>query len=74
MEMTMTELKSWQEKTVVLHLFDGEVTTAKIHFVDEEYEDIIVTVLTSNRHYEQLGKAAFTIRAADIERVHCVEG
>jgi hypothetical protein len=35
--MTIIELKTWQDKTVVLHLHDGEITTAKIDFVDEEY-------------------------------------
>lgn len=67
--MTISELKIWQDRTVVLHLHDGEITTAKIDFVDEEYEDIIVTVLTSNRHYEQPSDRAFSIRASDIERI-----
>ena len=45
------------------------VTTAKVDFADAEYEDIIVTVLASNRQYEKADKSAFAIRAADIERV-----
>jgi hypothetical protein len=73
-KMTIDELKPWQEKTVVLHLYDGEVTTAKVDVVDAEYEDIIVSVLTSNRHYERPRELArFAIRAADIQRIDLAE-
>lgn len=67
--MTISELKPWQDKTVVLHLFDGEITTAKVDFVDAEYGDIIVTVLASSRHYENADKSAFAIPAAHIQQV-----
>jgi hypothetical protein len=58
-KMTIDELKPWQEKTVVLHLYDGEITTAKVDFVDAEYEDIIVSVLTSNRHLRAARRTSF---------------
>jgi hypothetical protein len=67
--MTISELQPWKDMTVILHLLDGEIATAKVDFVDAEYEDIIVTVLASNRQYEKADKSAFAIRAADIERV-----
>lgn len=67
--MTINELRPWLDKIAVLHLCDGEITTAKVVFVDAEYEDIIVSVLTSNRDYVQPEKNAFTMRSADIERV-----
>jgi hypothetical protein len=67
--MTINDLKFWQDKVVVLSLRDGEVTTAKVNFVDSEYEDIIVTVLASNRHYERPSERAFTIAAVDISSI-----
>jgi hypothetical protein len=67
--MTIDDLKPWQDKVVVLCLRDGEVTTAKVDFVDSEYEDIIVTVLASNRHYERPAERAFAIAAADISSI-----
>jgi len=46
--MTFAEMRPYQDKTVVLNLADGEVTTAKISFVvDTEYEDIIVYVVST---------------------------
>jgi hypothetical protein len=67
--MTIDDLKFWQNKVVVLSLRDGEITTAKVDFVDLEYEDIIVTVLVSNRKYEQPSERAFAIAAADISSI-----
>jgi hypothetical protein len=71
--MTTGDLKPWEDKTVVLHLYDGEITTAKVDFIDAEYEDVIVTVLASNRHYERAKERAFAIRAADIQRIDPAE-
>ena len=68
-DMTIDELRPWQDRMVVLYLHDGEITTAKIDFVDAEYDYIIVSVMTSNREYVQPEKNAFTIRAADIQRI-----
>ena len=67
--MTISELKPWEDRTVVLHFFDGEITTAKIDFVDAEQEDIIITVLQSNRQYENTDRNAFAVLAAHIQRV-----
>jgi hypothetical protein len=67
--MTLDELKPWEDRVVVLHLHDGEVTTARVDFVDSEYEDIIVTVLSSNRDYMRPDQQAFTIAAADVASI-----
>ena len=67
--MTISELKPWEDKTVVLHFFDGEITTARIDFIDAEHEDIIITVLQSNCRYENADRSAFAILAAHIQRV-----
>jgi hypothetical protein len=41
--MTIAEITPpYLDKTVILRLPDGEITTAKIAFVDNGYEDIIV--------------------------------
>jgi hypothetical protein len=40
--MTIAEITPYLDKTVILRLSNGEITTAKIAFVDNEYEDIIV--------------------------------
>ena len=68
-KMTIGELKLWEDKTVVLHFFDREITTAKIDFVDAEHEDIIITVLLSNRQYDDADRSAFAILAAHIQHV-----
>ena len=47
--MTIAELRPYQDKTVILHLHDGETATAKIAFVDDEYEDIIVDIIDTDR-------------------------
>lgn len=70
--MTIAELKPYEDKTVVLHLTDGEIATAKIAFVDAEYEDIIVDIIDTNRpqQYKQsIRLAAFTIKASDLASV-----
>lgn len=67
--MTVDELKIWEDKIVVFSLRDGEVTTAKVDFVDREHEDIIVTVLSSNRFYDRPSEQAFAIAAADITSI-----
>lgn len=67
--MTIAELRRYQDKTVVLRLNDGEIATAKIAFVDVEYEDIIVEILETNRPEQYrlpINSTAFTIRASDL--------
>ena len=68
--VTVAELKPYEDKTVLLHFRDGEVATVKVVFVDAEYEDIIVDIVTTNRPhiYKNLSSAAYTISAVEIER------
>ena len=47
--INVSELKPFENRTVVAHLNDGEIATVKIAFVDAEYEDIIVDIVTTNR-------------------------
>jgi hypothetical protein len=69
--MTITELRPFQDQTVILRLRDGEIATAKIAFVDAEYEDIVVDIVQTNRPEQYKGPpdSAYTIRAADIASV-----
>ncbi|HLO07767.1 MAG TPA: hypothetical protein VK198_14055 [Terriglobales bacterium] len=65
--MTMAEIRPYQDKTVILKLSDGEITTGKIAFVDAEYEDIVVDIISTNRpgNYRQ-SDATYTIAIADL--------
>jgi len=68
--MKVAELKPYEDKTVVLHLSDGEIATAKIVYVDAEYEDIIVDMVRTNRpdgYQKPIGTSAFAVRISDIE-------
>ena len=67
--MTVAELKPLEDKTVALRLRDGEVATANVIFVDAEYEDIIVDIVTTNHPltYRGPSNAAYTIPAAEVE-------
>ena len=38
------DLEQFLDKTVVLHMMDGETAKVRVDFVDKEYEDIIVKV------------------------------
>jgi len=69
--MTVSELKQYQDKTVIVHLKDGEVATVKISFVDAEYEDIIVDIIATNSPDEYKGPAnsAYTIPVAALTSV-----
>ena len=52
-----------------LQLTDGEVATAKVVFVDAEYEDIIVDIITTSHPlmYKGPSNAAYTIPMVDVE-------
>jgi len=65
--MTIAEIRPYQDKMVILTLLDGEITTAKIAFVDAEYEDIVVDVIRTNRpdSYRD-SNSAYAIAAADL--------
>jgi hypothetical protein len=68
--MTLTEVQAYQDRTVIVKLMDGEVTTCKIVFVDSEYEDIVVDILSTNRpaNYRNAG-ASYTVLVADLVSV-----
>ena len=55
--MKITEVKPYEDRTVILHLRDGEIATAKIAFVDAEYEDIIVDIVRTNRWWLWIGRS-----------------
>jgi hypothetical protein len=65
--MTIAEIRPYQDKKVILTLSDGEITTAKIAFVDAEHEDIVVDVICTNRpdNYRD-SNAAYTIAATEL--------
>ena len=70
--MTIAELKPYQDKTVVLNLHDGECATAKVTYVDEEYEDIIVDIFHTSRpeaYKVSINSCAFTIPAAAVDSI-----
>jgi hypothetical protein len=69
--MTIDELRPYQDKTVVLHLDDGEIASVKIIFVHTEYGDITVDIVHTNRleKYKGLADSAYAILAADIASV-----
>lgn len=73
--MIMAEIRPYQDKTVILKLSDGEITTGKIAFVDTEYEDIVVDIISTNRpaNYGQ-SDATYTIAIADLIAVEEVLG
>jgi hypothetical protein len=73
--VTIAEVRSYQDKTVILKLSDGEITTAKIAFVDAEYEDIVVDIISTNRpdNYRH-SDAAYTIAAGDLVSIEEVSG
>jgi hypothetical protein len=47
--MTIAEIKLYEHKTVTLRLSNGEITTAKILHVDDEYSDLVVNIISTNR-------------------------
>jgi hypothetical protein len=68
--MNIAELKPYEDKTVILHMRDGEITTAKIVFVDAEYEDIIVDIVQTNRpetYQKPIQSSAFAVRLSDLD-------
>jgi hypothetical protein len=70
--MTISDLKPYQDKTVVLRFRDGEVAKVKVAFVDVEHEDIIADIVETNRpekYKAPLSSCAFAILAADLSSV-----
>jgi hypothetical protein len=70
--MTVEELTPYQNKSVILHLNDGEIAQAKVVFVFTEYEDMVVDIITTNRpdkYTAGLSSAAYVIQASDLATV-----
>ena len=68
--MKITEVKPYEDRTVILHLRDGEIATAKIAFVDAEYEDSIVDIVQTNRpdaYQKPIGSSSFAVRLSDLD-------
>ncbi len=65
--MTIAEIRPYQDKTVTLNLSKGEITTAKILAVSDEYNDFIVDIISTNRPdtYRQ-ADSKYVIAAADL--------
>jgi hypothetical protein len=64
-------LQEFRDCNVSLQLADGEALTATIRYVDLEYDDIVVDVLSTNRPAQYRGPkdSAYTIKAVDIVAV-----
>ncbi|MGB6835933.1 MAG: hypothetical protein WCA94_11435 [Candidatus Acidiferrum sp.] len=68
-------LKASVDKLVKIRCCDGEVLVARVHFVSDEYEDLIYDVVSTNQtaRYEKHGQqAAYTVGFQDIESVEPV--
>ena len=74
MNVTVNELQTFQDCKVILRLTDGEMMTARILFVDLEYEDIVVDVLSTNNQQQYKGPegAVYAVKATDIVSVEKV--
>ncbi|MFZ0296304.1 MAG: hypothetical protein WAL52_22015 [Candidatus Sulfotelmatobacter sp.] len=65
--MKITDLKEFVERTVTLHMMDGETAKVKVNFVDEEDEDIIAALMESSRPEQYRAPCAvYTFAAGDI--------
>jgi hypothetical protein len=68
--MKIAELQPFLDKTVKLHMTDGEIAKVRVDFLSDEYEDITVDVLeTSRPDRYQVRSASYTFAAADIVSV-----
>jgi small nuclear ribonucleoprotein (snRNP)-like protein len=75
MKVTAAELKPLQDRTVYLELCDGEKINAKIVYVDEEYDDVIVDILDTNRPTRYEAKdTAYTIALSEIVFARLYDG
>ena len=74
--MTIEQLQQFLDSKVILRLSDGEILTARINFVDVEYEDVIVDVVeTSNpSKYRGPKNAVYTVKAGDVVSIEKVPG
>jgi hypothetical protein len=65
--MKLVDLKQFLDKSAVLAMTDGETAKARVVFVDDEYDDIIVDILETSRpdRYRD-PSASYTFAVADI--------
>lgn len=47
--MIFSTMKSFQDRLVLLKCADGEAIKAKVLFVDEEYQDVILNVVSTDK-------------------------
>jgi len=72
--MRISDLKQFVDKTVIVHLNDGEIAKVKVTSVDDESEDIIGAVEeTSRPDRSRAACALHTFAASDIEFVELPE-
>lgn len=65
--MTILGVKPYRDKIALLKLSNGEVSKVNIQFVDAEYEDIIVDIISTNHPEHYLDpNASYAIRVADL--------
>lgn len=65
-------LKENDNKTVILHLYDGEIVRAKVLFVSDSEKDVIVDLISSSaiERYEKSDvQPAFQYAFSDIDWV-----
>jgi len=68
--MRIADMKQLVDKTVTVHMNDGEIAKVKITFVDEESGDIIGAVEESSRPDRyRAACAVHTFAAADIASI-----
>jgi small nuclear ribonucleoprotein (snRNP)-like protein len=66
--MTLSDLKHFLDKTVILRMTNGETATARVRGIDEEYDNLIVVVLETSTPERHPGRvAAYIIAASHIE-------
>ena len=74
-EQGLQLLRSSIDKLVRITCYDGEVIVAKVHFVFDEYEDVVIDLVSTNREskYEKHDEQpAFAIDIKSIESVETV--
>lgn len=65
--MRIIDLKQFVDKTVTLHMQDGETAKVRVNFVDDEREDLIAAVVETSRPEHYRGPCAvYTFAASDI--------
>ena len=72
--LRIDDLKQFVDKTVTVHMNDGEIAKVKVTFVDEESEDIVGAVEETSRPDRYRAACALhTFAAADIASIESPE-